>query len=320
LGLLLPSPPPRPASAIGSGTASSRAVPPQLCDAPILTLDPVESAGLAKAQPTPALQPREVIKTMMTALHRANIDEPRMRFGCEVAMRFLAPSNPASRATLSRFADYLEQPWYEALLTWSEYKWEGDVTLLGESEAYQQVSVRADETVPWTSVRWILRRVPYYETSDQWMVEAVFVAEPDGGSEILRLSGSETSMAVPSTAPRFATPAEVVTTVMQALRNRDEPYPYHGCEVAIRYCSPTNRASRLSPQAFAQYLAEPWYCILTEWDMMELDDDPDTSDDVSTIGQDVLVRREADDSWTIVNFQLSRYSGRWLMDSLSITE
>ena len=54
--------------------------------------------------------------------------------------------------------------------------------------------------------------------------------------------------------------------------------------------------------------------------MMELDDDPDTSDDVSTIGQDVLVRREADDSWTIVNFQLSRYSGRWLMDSLSITE
>ena len=35
---------------------------------------------------------------------------------------------------------------------------------------------------------------------------------------------------------------------------------------------------------------------------------------------DTLVRREDDDSWTIVNWQLSRHSGRWLTDSLTITE
>ena len=95
-------------------------------------------------------------------------------------------------------------------------------------------------------------------------------------------------------------------------------YRFHGCEVAIRYCSPSNRASSLSPQAFAQYLDEPWYCILTEWDEIEVQDEADDLGDGSTVTQDVLVRRATDDSWTIVNWQLSRYAGRWLMDSLSI--
>ena len=109
---------------------------------------------------------------------------------------------------------------------------------------------------------------------------------------------------------------------MRALRAPDEPYTHHGAEVAIRYCSPTNRASRLSPQAFAQYLAEPWYKILTEWEDLDepLDEPEIVDDDGATISQDVLVRRAGDDSWTIVNWQLSRYSGRWLMDALSITE
>ena len=53
-------------------------------------------------------------------------------------------------------------------------------------------------------------------------------------------------------------PAAVVERVMRALRKPNEPYPLHGAEVAIRYCSPTNRASQLSPAAFSQYLMEPW--------------------------------------------------------------
>lgn len=57
---------------------------------------------------------------------------------------------------------------------------------------------------------------------------------------------------------------------MQAVRHLDEPYPLHGSEVAIRYCSPNNRASRLSPEAFAQYLREPWYRIMAEWDEIEV--------------------------------------------------
>ena len=52
-------------------------------------------------------------------------------------------------------------------------------------------------------------------------------------------------------------------TVMEAVRSINEPYALHGAEVAIRYCSPTNRARRLTPQAFAQYLDEPWYACHT---------------------------------------------------------
>ena len=114
---------------------------------------------------------------------------------------------------------------------------------------------------------------------------------------------------------------KVVETVMQALRKPDDPYPLHGAEVAIRYCSPTNRASQLSPQSFAQYLREPWYAILTEWDEMELeeeDEDEDEEECDGTAEQDVLVKREGDDSWTIVNWQLSKHNGRWLTDSLTI--
>lgn len=329
-------------------------------------LEPDSSAGLASAQPSPALQPREVIALMLSALHRTNFDSPRPRFGCEVAMRFLAPSNPASRATPERFADYLSQTWYRPLLDWDEYRWEGDLTLLGEKEAYQQVAVRGDQGSSEVSVRWILVRVPFYGATDQWMVQAVFVEEPDGSDEQLRLFAPlDTALPIGrSSAPAAAAadaealaaaeegPADVVlkvirashrlacssepessrtppnadpssTTapkVMRAVRKIDEPYPLHGCEVAIRYCSPTNKASRLSPQSFAQYLDEPWYRILTEWDEIELNDDPEAiQDDASTVELDVLVRRQGEDTWTIVAWRLSRHAGLWLTDSLSIT-
>ena len=87
-----------------------------------------------------------------------------------------------------------------------------------------------------------------------------------------------------------------------------------------RYCSPPT-ASQLSPQSFAQYLREPWYAILTEWDEMEEEDEDEDDEDEECDGtseQDVLVKREADDSWTIVNWQLSKHNGRWLTDSLTI--
>ena len=61
------------------------------------------------------------------------------------------------------------------LLNWDEFKWAGELTLLGDREAYQQVSVRSAADARWVSVRWILERVPFYPTSDQWMVAAVFV-------------------------------------------------------------------------------------------------------------------------------------------------
>ena len=36
------------------------------------------------------------------------------------------------------------------------------------------------------------------------------------------------------------------------------------------------------------------------------------------VSQDVLVKRGGDDSWTVVNWMLSRHNGRWLTDSLTI--
>jgi len=116
-------------------------------------------------------------------------------------------------------------------------------------------------------------------------------------------------------------PTDLVLRVMRALRHNDEPSPLHGCEVAIRLFSPTNAASRLSPEGFSQYLREPWYKILVEWDDIEIDEEADpVNDDGSVVSLDARARRSSDDSWTIVNWQLSRHSGCWLMDSLSITE
>jgi len=97
----------------------------------------------------------------------------------------------------------------------------------------------------------------------------------------------------------------------------------------VRYCSPTNKASQLSPQAFASYLREPWYEILTEWDEMQVDavEEEDVEAFLAERWEqlrlnvaevDTLVRRSDDSSWTIVNFRMSRHNGRWLMDSLSI--
>lgn len=283
--------------------------------------------ALAAAKPSPALQPREVINIVLSALHKSAIDSPYPLHGCEVALRFLAPTNPASLASVQLFSDYLQQTWYQPLLNWGQYRWEGDLTFIGEREAYQQVSVRPTTRAPWVSVRWILVRVPFSAaTADQWMVQSVFVEEPDGGTPIAfatperaEARGAAARGAVePASATHSEAPADVVLRVMRALRNNDEPYPLHGCEVAIRYCSPTNRAARLSPAAFAQYLSEPWYRVMTEWAELELEE-LQFSRGGSSASQDVLVKRRGDDTWTLVNWQLSRHAGRWLTDALTIT-
>ena len=182
-------------------------------------------------------------------------------------------------------------------------------------------------------------------------------------------SGDElAAAAISAVTAASETPADVVRTVMEAVRSINEPYALHGAEVAIRYCSPTNRARRLTPQAFAQYLDEPWYAchtvhtslllfhsqlssltldhpitplsvfdtnryaILSEWDEIELEEpeaalnddspigEPESVSGQNTVMQDALVKRKDDESWTIVSWTMSKYSGRWLLDALSITE
>jgi hypothetical protein len=374
-------------------------------DTEVFTPPTVEDrALLARAGPSPVLQPRELIQTMMQCLHSSSWDDPRPYFGFEVALRFLSPSHQCFGFLPRDFFRYLRQPHKQTLINWNEYKWAGDTTILEGEEAYQQLTVCDKEGVC-QSVRFMLVRVsPNAEPHSQWAVDAVFVAEPDeevkpddqkwlvdtvtsplppGEAEDLfaqfdangdgAISMSEFKDAVARLGiarsedelrtvveevdadrsgvieydefekllsmvnercklGKLATdviasktalePSKVVETVMQALRKPDDPYPLHGAEVAIRYCSPTNRASQLSPQSFAQYLREPWYAILTEWDEMELEEEDEDEEDEDecdgTAEQDVLVKREGDDSWTIVNWQLSKHNGRWLTDSLTI--
>jgi len=338
---------------------------------------------------------------MMTALHASSWDNPRPYFGFEVALRFLSSSHQCGGARPRDFYRYLRQPHKQSLLEWSEYRWEGDPTII-DQEAYQQVSVRSGPDAPWSSVRWMLvRHSPDDRPHSQWVVDAVFVSEPDllrdalpadewsrdatvaplPPGEVQNLFGQfdEAGTGVVSMASfreavarlgiarseeelrgvlsevdadrsgtieydefenlltmvnersavgrlasdlavvqSGATPAKVVDTVMRALRQPDEPYPLHGAQVAIRYCSPTNRASQLSPQSFAQYLREPWYAVLTEWDDMQLDEEEEEEEATGVVSQDVLVKRAGDDSWTIVAWKLSKHNGRWLTDSLTI--
>lgn len=289
-----------------------------LCEGTFGAPSAQQSAALVDARPRPQLSPRDVIATLLTALHKSNLDTPRLRFGAEVVLRFLAPTNPASRVTAERFSQYLMQSWYDPLLSWSEYKWHGDTVFLSDgNEAYQQVVVRAAPDEEWTSVRWILSLA-----QSEWRVESVFVQEPDGDEALADIEGRLEFL---GSAHGTESPTQVVAKVMRALRNLDEPRVLHGAEIAIRFCSPTNAASRLSPRAFAQYLQEPWYRILTEWDEMQLEDDDDddgddSADDSSVVEQSVLVKRTEDESWSVVNWQLSRHSGRWLIGALTITE
>jgi len=168
-----------------------------------------ECAVLVSARPQPALQPREVIETMIHALHRSNWDHPQPYFGFEVALRFLSPSHQyrsyekSKKYTAQSFQRYLRQPHKAKLLSWGEYRWDGDVTLI-QGEAYQQISVRAGPEDEWASVRWLLTRVSPAAAAaaassgkagggvdaklgasaqTQWMVDAVFMHQPDGGED-----------------------------------------------------------------------------------------------------------------------------------------
>lgn len=283
---------------------------------------------LQMASPTPSYQPREVIETMMHALHRSAWDHPYPYFGFEVALQFLSPSHQyreyqsARTETPESLARYLRSPHKAALISWNEFKWEGETTCIDQAEAYQQVSVRANADDEWTSVRWMLKRVATrIDAHSQWMVDAVFVQEPDYyycdfaqpySSAQPAVAEAGGALVVSSEGPRA-----IAERVMRALRKPDEPYRLHGAEVAVRFCSPTNAAAQLTPAMFASYLKEPHYLILSEWDEIDFDDETDVTDSAEA-EQDVLVRRSSDKTWSAVSFRLSRHNGRWLVDSLGL--
>ena len=279
--------------------------------------------------PLPQLAPREVVSSVMAALHRTNWEDPTPFYGFEVALRFLAPTHMAKmkRAKPSGFARFMKQPHKISQILWNEYRFEGELVLLtsdkGVPEAYQTVSLRSGPTEEWQTSRWKLVQVEFdygsTVTPPTWLVEHVFVGEPDTAEDVEFLRAHSPPVDGASL-PDVKTPKAVVETVMQALRAMDEPYKHHGAVIATRYCSPRNRASELSPAVFATYLEDPWYSILADWDEMQFDDEEDDEDgDAQTTAEiEALVRREGDDSFSVVSWMLSLYDGQWLIDSLNI--
>lgn len=286
---------------------------------------------LVYLDPSPTLEPKEVISAVMAALHRSNWDSPKAFYGFEVAMRFLAPTHMAKlkQAKPAGFSRYMRQPHKVGQISWNEYRFEGEPILL-QDEAYQMCSMRSSQSEEWMASRWKLVRCASdhgeFVGQAQWMVEAVFANEPDTKEDVefLRSHGPPTSAAEKSDS--LTAPREVVEKVMRALRHMDDPHPLHGAEVATRYCSPRNRASELTPAVFARYLEDPWYAILTEWDEMGDDDSDDEGEELCTTDDpphcstelDVLVRREGEESFSMVSWELSQYDGNWLIDSLNI--
>ena len=66
---------------------------------------------LERLEASPTLEPREVIGSMMAALHRSNWDSPTPFYGFEIAMRFLAPTHAAKlkNAKPSGFSRFMRQ-------------------------------------------------------------------------------------------------------------------------------------------------------------------------------------------------------------------
>ena len=333
-----------PAAFVTPGTAVSRRATPRAVSRMCAATTSVDGqVPLLSVQPSPVLTPREVISSVMAALHKSNWDEPTPYHGFEVALRFLAPTHQAkvNKAKPAGFYRYMRQPHKVYEIMWNEYRFEGDLitlqtddaTGLVKEEAYQQCSLRGSSSDEWLSARWKLVKVDcdYGETvQQQWMVEAVFAEEPD---DIEMAAGVDVGRAATESDEEeedqalnwnglwvpVENPKQVVGKVMRALRRMDEPYPLHGAVVATRYCSPQNRASELSPQVFARYLEDPWYAILVEWDEMDLDEEEEDDEPLwNTAEVEVPVQRDDDDSTSVVYWKLSLHNGQWLIDSLNI--
>ena len=205
---------------------TARSVTLRMQDAPPAWEPP--SVPLQHVQPSPSLTPRDVVNSVMAALHRTNWDTPKPYYGFEVALRFLAPSHMAkvNNAKAGGYSRYLRQPHKVGMILWNEFRFEGDTILLenGDSpdEAYQMCSVRCSPSDEWTAARWKLVKVQidFGESSfSQWMVDAVFANEPDQyNDQPLKLLSDPPP---PPPPPAAAAEAKEVTSLENAWGNAD---------------------------------------------------------------------------------------------------
>jgi hypothetical protein len=257
---------------------------------PVMSATEPQDMSLKHLTPSPALTERDVITSVMHALHRSNCDSPSAFYGFEIALRFLAPTHAAklAKAKPAGFSRYMRQPHKASQISFTEYRFEGPLVNLqdddGRDEAYQMVSMRDGPSDEWHSARFKLVKVEGDFGSTvlpaQWMVDAVFANEPDTPEDIeyLKAKGGRQAEFAGSELSESGLAGKVgarnvVDKVMRSLRDMNEPTPLHGAVVATRYCSPINRASELPPEVFAGYLEDPWYAILVEWDEMQFEED-----------------------------------------------
>ena len=144
---------------------------------------------LLTVHPGPDQSPRDVIDTMMSAIHRDHLNSlVHPYLGCEVALRFLASTHQA--ASFEReggppaFERYLRQPHKQSLTTWREYRPVGDPIVVERSmhpwEAYQQLEVRAGDGGEWSTIRWLLlKQLDAASGEASWRVEGIYTEEPD---------------------------------------------------------------------------------------------------------------------------------------------
>ncbi|CBJ28812.1 conserved unknown protein [Ectocarpus siliculosus] len=64
------------------------------------------------------------------------------------------------------------------------------------------------------------------------------------------------------------TPREVVTSVLEALKNNDQPYHNHGVEVFIRFLAPSSAMHGVEMSGVARYLAENRNRAFMHWNTM----------------------------------------------------
>ncbi|KAG5183597.1 hypothetical protein JKP88DRAFT_269816 [Tribonema minus] len=114
-------------------------------------------------------------------------------------------------------------------------------------------------------------------------------------------------------------PKMVVLNCLCALRAKDIPHRNAGCALTIRFCSPNNAASTLTPAHFAAYLEEPWYQIIAQWSEMAFHSE-EMNADGSEADLVVLLKRQGDAEWTSMNWLLGRYDGLWLTERIWVDD
>ncbi|CAM9491293.1 unnamed protein product [Chrysoparadoxa australica] len=282
--------------------------------------------------PNKLQSPSYVVTTVLNALRHS--DEPYRHHGGEVAIRFCSSTNPASNLSPVQMDRYMSDPalpFYHILGEWDEMDTGGALTFDSDGvRAYQQVGIRrADEG--WATVNFDL-----VKEDECWLIQRLWVDDHHQGETEAADLDLFADIANDVMACRFSDydPAQLVSWLEQspdpsisaklvafyslcALRANDVPYPNHGAEFTIRFCSPSNVASTLTPSHFSKYLDDPWYRIIGEWEELSMHSQEVDGDSADLV---ILLKRQGEEEWTSLNWELTRHKSVWLTEKIWVDD